>query len=151
MDDLGHLYRQLGVAQARRSPEQLQQDEAVALVIGPAGGIDPRTLAPHLPLIGADWGPGDTGWRRARQPATVVLLAARCTSAPNSGDAVVTLVQETETGGLETIATLTIPQGSRFAAVSPQVAVPADAWLSATLTTAAGATGVSASVSMRVR
>jgi hypothetical protein len=148
MSTLGRGIRRSGILQRLQSPEQIQHQQALVRFIDPITGqiTDPKALAPYLPLVGGEWGE----WQRVRQPSVLLLLAVRATTAPSSGDALISLQQDTEASGVETLVTLRIPEGQRFASVTPMVPILAGAWLGYALTTTAGASGISVSYSLKV-
>ena len=149
MSDYDAIIRETGLTRAIHTRTMLRQQEAVAVAIDPTGKVTPYA-APKLPPIDYTWGPSSTTRYRVPRATTLVLLAAYATTAPSSGDATVEVTATTETGGTETIATLTIPEDSQFADTIPNVAVPAGAWLYGSVSTANGASGVNISVTLEV-
>jgi hypothetical protein len=83
------------------------------------------------------------------------MLRAYASTAPTSGDAVITVTQVTQDGGTESLGSVVSPDETQFSDPDTlsglPVAVPAGAWLSATVTTANGASGVSISATIEVR
>lgn len=144
------IFRESGLADVLMPAESLRHAEAVKRTIGVNGDISEREAAPFRTPLVMTWDAGSTSKRRAGRAGSVAILAAHCSTAPSSGDATVTLTMETEASGVETIGTLTIPQGQRMADTTLHVQVPAGGWLGATVTTANGASGVSLALTLEV-
>lgn len=146
MGELNELYRNSGLPKARRTQETLRQQAAVDMAIDITGKVNPAALPSSTPLA-LSWGPSDTRRIATSRAGTVVMLRAFATTAPSTGDAVITLTSTTETGGTETLATVRIPNSTQFSdadsIVGLPVPVPAGAWLYASVTSANGASGVS--------
>lgn len=126
------------------------QEQAVARVIDTAGRIDRRALATHLTPITMDWSPGSSQRIRCPRAAQAVLLAAHAVTAPSTGACIVTLTLASAVMGESTIGTVEIPSGQNIGEATIGYAVPAGAWLRASVTTANGAGTVSASLTLRV-
>lgn len=148
---IGRAIQDSGIVDALLPRARIEHEQAVAQAIGPTGDLLPRAVRQvRTPLVLA-WAPGDTHRQRVARPGVLATLAAHCATPPSSGTAVVTVTQVTATAGASTIAILSIPQGEAIAEAGLDVAVPAGAWIGATLTTAAGASGVSTSLTVEVR
>jgi hypothetical protein len=146
---LAKILRDVGLARAIQPPDTIRQLAATKTVIDETGAINPPAAAPFRSPQTMQWAPGGTNRQRVTRAGTISLVAAYASTAPTTGNATVTVTQVTEAGGTDTIATLTIPDESQFADATPQVAVPAGAWLLASVTTANGASGVSIALDIR--
>lgn len=133
------ILREIGFAEVLEPKRDLRHREAVKRTIDPTG----RIITPSATAVVFNWDAGSTSKRVTGSAGTITMLAAHCATAPSTGDATVTLTAETEEGGLQTIGTLTIPEGQRMANTTLGVQVTALTWLGATVTTANGASGVS--------
>lgn len=137
------------------SGEELRHDAAVRRVVERSERIVPNAIAPFLAPLVLRWGPSDTGrWPIARSGRGVMLRACAETP-PSSGPATITLTVLTEFSGVESITTLTIPQGQQFGAkalpaTDPLFVFPAGAWIGAAVTTANGASGVSIALTVNI-
>lgn len=151
MTDTETELRRIGLAQTMFPAEQLRHLDAIFRAIDPTGRLNPRAAKPYRTPLGFDWDPGSTARKRVKRAGRVATLAAECVTPPDIalGDATVTLtLKRPDGGGVETIATLTIPKGQDMADTTPGVDVPAGGWLGASVTTANGAGGVSISVTL---
>ena len=142
---LAKLFRDIGWAEAVIPATELQQGQANKRVIDQTGAMIADAIAPYLRGERFDWGPGDTKRQPTEKAGSLFLIRAYAGTAPSTGDATITVTMVTESGS-ETIATVRIPDGQQFSdpdtAEGLPYAVPAAAWLGATVTTANGASGV---------
>jgi len=150
MSGLQRIVRESGLVDVLRPADQVRQQAAVGRVIDPAGGLHPRALAPYLPPLVMTWPQGSTQRHRAAAAGTAVLLAAYAVTPPSTGNAIVTLTLVSPSQGLTTIATCQITQASSFGEAQLDYPIPAGAWLHAALTTPAGASAVSTSLTVRI-
>lgn len=154
MSDLHRIFHESGVSRARRTRETLQYQQALEQAVDPTGKVIRTALPANTPLV-FDWAPSDTSRKATARAGTLVMLRAYASTAPSTGDAVITLTMVTEASGTETLATVRIPDDAQFSNPDTLTGipypVPAGAWLGATVTTANGASGISISATMEVR
>ena len=154
MGELNDVFHKSGVSRARRSVETIRQLDDLSAVVDPNRKITPSSLPSSTPLD-PSWGPGDA-LKRYPMPRAghVAILDAICLTPPSTGDALITMSKTTRTAGTETIATVRIPKGSQFADLETLVwqsrEVEARSWLSAVVTTANGAAGVSIGATLEI-
>ena len=142
---------QTGLASTLEPQRDLRQRQAAAMAIDINGKVIPRAAPAPTPMS-YSWGPSSTTRYRAARACLLTLVDAYATTAPTTGDAIVTITMTTEAGGTETIATATIPDESQFATPeTPNIPVPAGAWIYASVTTANGASGVSISTTLEIQ
>lgn len=145
MSEYDAIIRETGLSRAIHTRTMLRQQEAIAVAIDPTGKVTPFA-APRQNPLDYTWGPSSTVEYRVPRAGRLVLFDIHATTAPSSGDATIVLIQRTETGGEETIVTLTVPEESEWANIIPNIEVPAGARLIPSVTDAQGMGGVSPSV-----
>lgn len=119
-------------------------------VITRSGGIDRSALLALLPPVRFDWGPGDVRRIAAETSCQTAMIRAHATTPPTGARCIVTVSMETEVQGQEVLGTVEIPQGQRIGSRQLAVEIPNGAWLSASVTTAGGASGVSTTMTARM-
>lgn len=125
--------------------ETLEHQQASRVAIGPDGRVTPEGLRGLRETQDLQWAPAEAGRKRVKVAGNMVIVAAHCATPPSSGDAIVTITQVSAAGSGPSV-TLTIPNGQAIAEVAVSVPVRAGAWVSSSVTTANGASGVSTSI-----
>ncbi len=145
--DAERIVREIGLAEALMPRATLRQMEAVGRVIDPTGDIDPRKADPFRTPRYLDYAVGTTPYQRAGRAGTLALVNVRCNAAPSAGDATITVTIESQLSGTDTYP-VTVPQGDTYADTVLAVPVNATDWIAVAVTTANGASGVSASLTI---
>jgi hypothetical protein len=96
-----------------------------------------------------DYTVGTTLPQRAGRAGTLALVSVRCSTAPSTGDATITVTKESELSGIESY-DVTVPTGDTYADMVMAEPVNASDWFSVAVTDAEGASSVSASLTITI-
>lgn len=115
------------------------------------GRMRPEVVQLLIPQIPYGWeaaGSLATGQltrrHRVLQPGAVVRIDAYVSTPPSGASTVITLTRQSPVLGLTTLATVSIPAGQTYGGSAiPDGDIPAGTWLGISITTAAGAAGLS--------
>lgn len=137
------------LVEALSPADAVRHGVATAQVVDKAGAINRAAILPYLPPLVARWHPSDSGGWPVPIPATVTRLMARASTPPSTGNATITLTVHAPGGGTAT-ETLLILQGDSTSDAGIALDAPNGAWLTATVTTANGASGISIAAILRL-
>jgi hypothetical protein len=144
MTDLTQIIRDSGLLDALYPAEQLRHDAAIRTAVDAAGRITDDAAARLRPPEKVDWSTIDGRSRRTAQAGTLDLLWAHAETPPSS-TCTVTFTLETKTQGATPIGSVTIAPGKRSGEnANVSQPIPAGAYLNVSVTTAGGASLVSA-------
>lgn len=133
--------------------DQIRHDAAIRETIDRAGRIDPREAAPLRNAITLDWSTIDGRPKRTPQFGSLVLLWVHANTPPSAGSVcVVTFTMEQRGTGVTPIGSVTLASGNTIGEeVVAAQPLPAGTYLMPTVTSAGGASGVSAGVVIRAK
>lgn len=133
-------------------PTLLQQREANSRAIDrTTGRMTSPALADARDPQTITWKPADTGGDAAVRAGLATLIRAYATTAPTTGDAVITVTKVSEFSGSDPLPTVTIPKGSNFGTAVIADPVEAGAWFTRAVTAAEGASGISVQLVIQPR
>lgn len=147
--DAERIFRELNVAEVLAPRAVLRQQEAMRRVIDETGKINPKAATPFRTPRILDYDVGTTRPMRAGRAGTLALASIRCGTAPSTGDAVITITIESVLSGSDTYP-VTVPNGQTYVDETFAVPVNASDWIGLAVTTANGASAVSASLTVNV-
>jgi hypothetical protein len=149
MADLERIFRDTGLAEALQPRQSLELQEAARRVIDPTGKIQPQAATPFRTPRFLDYAVGTTPPQRVGRAGTLTLASIRCGTAPSTGDATITVTVESLLEGADAHV-VTVPNGDTYADAPLAVPVNASDWIGVAVTSAEGASGVSASLTVTI-
>jgi hypothetical protein len=147
--DLERIFRDTGLAEALQPRQSLELQEAVRRVVDPTGKILPPAANPFRTPRFIDFDVGTTRKRRVGRAGTLTLASVTCDTAPSTGDATITITVTSELEGAESYV-VTVPQGETDTDHTMAVPVNASDKIAMAVTSAEGASGVSATLTVNL-
>lgn len=149
MTDYEPMLRDVNLAGSMQPAEELRLMDAVKRVIDPTGKIVGKAAAPFRTPRFLDFTVGTTLPQRAGRAGTLALVSVRCGTAPSTGDAVITVTKESALSGSETY-DVTVSNGETYSDMILAEPVNASDWFGVAVSSAEGASGVSASITITI-
>jgi len=147
---LNQAIRDSGFFEAFEPAERLRHDAAIRGSVDKAGRLSDDEATRIRQPEKVDWSTIDGRSQRTAQSGVLSLLWAHAETAPTS-TCTLTFTMETDTQGPTPIATVTISAGSRSGKnENVKQPIPAGAFLNVSVTTAGGASAVSAGFVIKV-